>query len=138
MDLDVAAIRLSLPGRPEYVRLGRLALAGLAHARPLPAEALADLKLALTEACSLRRASAHGSGRYDITFELHDDGRLVVEIVDGDGFVPVEAPESEAAMGMAIIRAVVDEVELGPTPADAPSRLRFVKQLPDNDSGRRD
>jgi len=33
------AVRLSIPAKPEYITLGRLALAGLARLRPEPARA---------------------------------------------------------------------------------------------------
>src|SRR6266542_3609528 len=47
---DVSTIRLTIPAKPEYIALGRLALAGISRVRPLSDETLADLKLALTEA----------------------------------------------------------------------------------------
>ena len=129
---DAPSIRLTLPGRPEYVRLGRLALSGLAYARPLSAEVLGDLKLALTEACSMRLASSAAQGTYEIRYELHYD-RLVVEVLDtGDGFlVPDEPSLSGPALGLGIIRALADELEVGPGGDGAGSRLRFVKRLDD-------
>ncbi|MEX2254462.1 MAG: hypothetical protein WEC34_03390, partial [Acidimicrobiia bacterium] len=45
-------VRLSIPAKAEYITLSRLALSGLSRVRPLSDEVLADLKLALTEACS--------------------------------------------------------------------------------------
>ena len=60
------AIRLTIPAKPEYITLGRLALTGLVRLRPEPLsqEVLGDLKLALTEACtnSVRHAYAGGQG----------------------------------------------------------------------------
>src|SRR2546423_208169 len=84
------AVRLSFPAKPEYITLGRLALTGLSRLRPLPDETLADLKLALTEACSnsVRHAYAGDDGNVDILYELHPD-RLVIEVADaGGGFDP--------------------------------------------------
>ena len=51
------AICLTIPAKPEYITLGRLALAGLALLRPeqLSPEVVADVKLALTEAGIRRR-----------------------------------------------------------------------------------
>ena len=63
-------------------------------------------------------------------YELHED-RLVVELTDeGEGFV-VEAvpPLSEPAVGLEIIRALADEVEVGPRADGDGSRLRFVKRF---------
>ena len=83
-------VRLTIPAKPEYITLSRLALSGLSRVRPLAEETLADLKLALTEACSnsVRHAYDEEGGHVSISFELRDD-RLIVEVVDdGTGFEP--------------------------------------------------
>jgi len=136
----VHAIRLTIPAKPEYITLGRLALTGIARLRaePLPPEVLGDLKLALTEACtnSVRHAYAGGEGLVEIVYELHAD-RLVVEVSDhGEGFEPASGPAepldgeelSEGGLGIAIIEALADELEIGEGAAGG-SRLRFVKRL---------
>ena len=93
---DAAAIRevrLTIPAKPEYITLCRLALTGISRLRPLGDETLADLKLALTEACSnsVRHAYGSGDGSVDIRYELHHD-RLVIEVADdGAGFDPSES-----------------------------------------------
>lgn len=132
-------VRLTIPAKPEYITLSRLALSGLARVRALPEETLADLKLALTEACSnsVRHAYEDGEGHVAISFELRDD-RLIVEVADdgtgfdadaastnGDG----DAELSEGGLGIAIIRSIADEVEIGGGPDGRGSRLRFVKLL---------
>jgi len=131
------SIRLTMPARPEFVRLGRLALSGLARVRPLSTETLGDLKLALTEACAIRRAANGDDGTYEIHYELHPD-RIVVELSDdGEGFVVEEAvvaPEpvlSEPAVALGIIRALADELEVGRRDDGYGSRLRFVKRFDD-------
>src|SRR3712207_8490949 len=66
--------------------------------RSLPDETLADLKLALTEACSnsVRHAYDGGEGIVEIVYELHFD-RLVIEVRDnGDGFDPSDAREERS------------------------------------------
>ena len=83
-------VRLTIPAKPEYITLSRLALSGLSRVRTFPEDTLADLKLALTEACSnsVRHAYADDEGHVDISFELLDD-RLIVEVADdGSGFEP--------------------------------------------------
>jgi serine/threonine-protein kinase RsbW len=134
------AIRLTIPAKPEYITLGRLALTGLARVRgePFPQEVLGDLKLALTEACtnSVRHAYSDGDGVVEILYELHSD-RLVVEVSDhGEGFEPSEASRralegdglSEGGLGIAIIEALADEFEISER-AEGGSHLRFVKHL---------
>jgi serine/threonine-protein kinase RsbW len=133
---EARTVRLTMPAKAEYITLGRLALMGLSRLRPLSEEVLADLKLALTEACSnsVRHAYDGAHGMVEIVYELHPD-RLVVEVTDeGEGFDPAEAigsPEelSEGGLGIAIIRAIADEVEIGAREGGRGSRLRFVKLL---------
>jgi len=130
-------VRLTIPAKPEYITLSRLALAGLSRVRSFPDETLADLKLALTEACSnsVRHAYGNGEGHVDISFELRDD-RLIVEVADdGAGFeLEQEAKSdddvlSEGGLGIAIIRSIADEVEIDGGPGGKGWRLRFVKLL---------
>ena len=136
----IQAIRLTIPARPEYITLGRLALTGIARLRaePLSQEVLGDLKLALTEACTnyVRHAYADGQGSVQILYELHAD-RLVVEVSDdGEGFEPPAVPSealdgeelSEGGLGIAIIEALADELEIRER-AQGGSSLRFVKLL---------
>src|SRR5439155_666774 len=52
MDPQDRMVRLTIPAKAEYITLGRLALTAIARVRPLTEEALSDLKLALTEACT--------------------------------------------------------------------------------------
>lgn len=139
MDPSERSVRLVIPAKAEYITLGRLALTAIARVRPLPEETLSDLKLALTEACtnSVRHAYEDRVGTVEIVYQLEPD-RLVVDVVDdGAGF---DADESvgnsdngdlnEGGLGIAIIRAVADEVEIGPSRSGG-SRLRFVKFLGD-------
>ena len=131
-------VRLTIPARAEYITLCRLALTGIARVRELSDEVLADLKLALTEAASNSVRHAYSGndepGVVQISYEVHPD-RLVIEVTDeGAGFDPAEskgAPEdlSEGGLGIAIIRAIADDVEIGTQPGGRGSRLRFEKEL---------
>jgi serine/threonine-protein kinase RsbW len=136
---DGHAVHLTIPAKAEYITLGRLALMGLARVRPLGTDTLGDLKLALTEACtnSVRHAYGGGDGVVEIVYELHAD-RVIVEVADdGEGFSPDEAAGdgneelSEGGLGIAIIRSLTDELEIGSAPGTRGSRLRFVKFLTD-------
>jgi serine/threonine-protein kinase RsbW len=134
---DAVTIRLTIPARAEYITLCRLALTGIARLRELSDELLADLKLALTEAASNSVRHAYGdrdAGVVDISYQLFSD-RLVIEVTDdGEGFDPAEAEGSvaelsEGGLGIAIIRAIADDVEFGAQPGGKGSRLRFEKAL---------
>jgi serine/threonine-protein kinase RsbW len=129
-------VRLTIPAKAEYITLVRLALSGLSQSRPLSDETLHDLKLAVTEACSnsVRHAYRDGrAGSVEVLYELHPD-RLVIEVRDdGEGFTvrergPMAAGHlSEGGLGIAIIRELADELELGPGDGGQGSRIRFVK-----------
>jgi serine/threonine-protein kinase RsbW len=131
-------VRLTIPARAEYITLCRLALTGIARVRDFSDEVLADLKLALTEAASnsVRHAYAEDdqAGVVEISYELLPD-RLVIEVTDeGEGFDPADAdgpPEelSEGGLGIAIIHAIADKVQIGKQPGGRGSRLRFEKAL---------
>ena len=134
---DAVTVRLTIPARAEYITLCRLALTGIARLRELSDELLADLKLALTEAASNSVRHAYGdkdAGVVDISYQLFSD-RLVIEVTDeGEGFDPAEAEGSaaelsEGGLGIAIIRAIADDVEFGVQPGGKGSRLRFEKAL---------
>jgi serine/threonine-protein kinase RsbW len=135
-DGDGRTVRLTIPARAEYITLCRLALTGISRLASFSEEDLADLKLALTEAASnsVRHAYGEGHGVVEVVYELHSD-RLVIEVTDeGGGFDPAERegrPErmSEGGLGIAIIRAIADEVEIGSQPDGKGSRLRFIKTL---------
>lgn len=134
---ETCRVTLTIPARPEYITLSRLALTGLSRVRPLGEETLADLKLAITEACSnsVRHAYPDGDGMVEIAFELSESS-LSVEVADsGEGFKPSDysAPSvgddlTEGGLGIAIIRSISDELEIGARDGGG-SRLRFVKTL---------
>jgi serine/threonine-protein kinase RsbW len=134
---DALTVRLTIPARAEYITLCRLALTGIGRLRELSDELLADLKLALTEAASNSVRHAYGDkdpGVVEIAYELFPD-KLVIEVTDeGEGFDPAQAEAnadelSEGGLGIAIIRAIADEVEIGAQPGRKGSRLRFEKAL---------
>jgi serine/threonine-protein kinase RsbW len=121
---DNPVVRLTFPAKPDYLLLARLALAGLARSLPLDQEELADLKLAVTEACgnAVRHAYGASPGSVGVSFRVgqsslemivEDQGAGIVHLDDNEPLELELEPESlEGGMGMAIIRAVVDEVDV--------------------------
>lgn len=118
-------VKLDIPAKSEYISLGRLALASLLRGREgYSDEAVADLKLALTEACSnsVRHAYDHDNGQVRLEFTVHADAVTVRIRDEGGGFHLDEDcaecqtfPELglvEGGVGISIIRAVADEFEL--------------------------
>jgi serine/threonine-protein kinase RsbW len=124
-----------MPAKAEYLTLGRLALVGIARARPIEPEALSDLKLALTEACSnvTRHAYDHQDGVIEIEFEIGDDF-VAVEVMDrGTGFERAHSPGVsgfvEGGLGLTLIEALSDETEIGCRADGTGSRIRFVRRF---------
>jgi serine/threonine-protein kinase RsbW len=122
--MSETVVRLSFPAKPDYLLLARLALAGLARTLPLEQEDLADLKLAVTEACgnAVRHAYGEEDGSVAVQY-LVDEDRLEMIVEDEGTGIEVPVPEAlvemeapgqplEGGMGMAIIRAIVDELEV--------------------------
>src|SRR5690348_5834839 len=119
------AISLRIPAKPEYITLCRLALTGLGQVRSIADDAMADLKLALTEAVSNSVRHAYGpesDGHVEVTYELRPDALGIEVVDDGEGFDPDEAPSfeggelSEGGLGIAIINSIADEFEIQSQP----------------------
>jgi serine/threonine-protein kinase RsbW len=134
----VPTVRLSFPAKADYLLLARLALAGLARSLPLDEEEVADLKLAVTEACGNAVRHAYDAGEGFVAVEFVLGGTSLEMIVEdrgagiGDADAEPEEPETEmleGGMGMAIIRAVVDEVDVSDGPDGRGTIVRMTKYL---------
>ena len=136
--MSESVVHLRFPAKPDYLLLARLTLSGIARELPLGDEVLADLKLALTEACGnvVRHAYRDGDGDVSVLFTI-DDRRILMTVRDnGDGIrapdaideSPVEGP-LEGGMGMSIIRAIVDELQVEPGNDGRGTVVRMVKYL---------
>jgi serine/threonine-protein kinase RsbW len=139
-----AVVRLTFPAKADYLLLARLALSGVARNLRIEDDVLADLKLAVTEACgnSVRHAYGPDGGTVSLAFEV-GDGRLDVVVEDTgkgiglhtlDGKTPEELADVaetslEGGMGMPIIRAIVDELEVTPGADGRGTVVRMVKLL---------
>jgi serine/threonine-protein kinase RsbW len=130
-------VTLVMPAKSEYLILARLALAGIAREVPMSESVLADLKLAVTEACgnAVRHAYAdHGVVR--VGFRI-DDGQIEIEVVDeGQGLEPRRPVEPldddlppDSGMGLAIIEAIVDELDIQRRSSTSGTVVRMRKRL---------
>jgi len=126
-------IRLSFPAKPDYLLLARLALSGVGRTTPVSDELLADLKLALTEACGncVRHAYPDGQGDVSVAYAF-DDGTIEMIVEDhGVGLDATAAPSrtDESGMGLPIIRTVVDDLEIRPGVDGRGTIVRMTKRL---------
>ena len=106
-------VQLTIPAKPDYVVLARLALSAVCRLAPLELEAAADLKLAITEAASFlmggdRRAAARDDGeapQMSFRFDLTDEA-IVVQV---SGAEQPTISEEERELSRAIIGATADD-----------------------------
>ena len=133
-------VRLDFPAKADYLLLARLALSGLARTLTLDEEDVADLKLAVTEACgnAVRHAYEGDDGSVAVSYVVGPGTlELIVEdrgtgISDGDDALEEDDYEPlEGGMGMAIIRAVVDAVDVREGADGRGTVVHMTKYLPE-------
>ena len=127
---------LTLPARAENVAVVRHAFGGLGEALDVPDHSLADVKLAVTEACTNVVVHAYGDeeGPMAVTAALRD-GRLTVVVSDeGRGIVP--RPDSPGlGLGLPLIATLAESLELG-TGKDDETEVRMTFVLDSAPGGR--
>src|ERR1700723_2927307 len=89
-EAEPSSVWLRLPARPENVALARQVLAGLAEGLAIDDELLADINIAVTEACNnvVLHAYPDGGGTAEVTITSVLD-QLVISVRDeGAGMNP--------------------------------------------------
>jgi anti-sigma regulatory factor (Ser/Thr protein kinase) len=123
-----------MPPHPENLALARLALTGVGALAGASDAAVAELKLAVTEACT--NAILHGyggstDGELIVRYRV-DTAAIEVEVEDdGEGFDP-EDPAAGSngegqGMGLMIIRTITNDVQIESDVSG--SRISFVRRL---------
>ncbi|HKP91705.1 MAG TPA: hypothetical protein VJT75_17190 [Thermoleophilaceae bacterium] len=108
-------VHLTIPAKPDYVVLARLALSAVCRLAPLELEAAADLKLAITEAASFLMGGdrrAHSRGDDDapqMTFQFNLTDEAIVVVVSGREQPTIS--EEERELSRAIIGATADDCD---------------------------
>ena len=111
-------VKLTLPARPENVSVIRHVLGAFAEALRLPDDLVEDLRLAVTEACTnvVRHAyPADVPGPVEITIIPSVDDVSVVVTDHGRG-IGSSSDTTGPGLGLPLIAAIADEVELQPVP----------------------
>jgi serine/threonine-protein kinase RsbW len=134
---DELVVRLSFPAKPDYLLLARLALAGLARTLPAEDDVVADLKLAVTEACGnvVRHAYGDDPGDVFVSYVVRDDALEILVEDQGKGLEGKDASTRSVAappdggMGMAIIRTIVDELAIDAGADGRGTVIRMTKRL---------
>ncbi|MCZ7663678.1 MAG: ATP-binding protein [Thermoleophilia bacterium] len=131
-------VSLSIPLKPEYAAICRLAVAGLANLHRLDQETVGDLKVAVTEACSffIRPRGGDDVGWQAVApevcldFDVADD-TWAIEVSVAAGTASPELLSGlnpEAELGLSVIRALLDSVDVETAP-DGRMALKLVKQV---------
>ena len=113
-EISPTDVRLTLPARPENVAVVRHLLGAFAEALDLPADLVADMRLAATEACTnvVRHAYHDGSpGPIDLVIRPAGDRLDLIVADDGEGMGP--SPDMAGpGLGLPLISALADAVEI--------------------------
>jgi serine/threonine-protein kinase RsbW len=133
-----ARVELSIPGRPEYVGVARLAILGVASRMRFSYDEVEDIRLAVGEACTtaIERANGAGLGGQMIHVRcLVDSARLVVDVCD-NVLVPEAEPSlspdgvlDERSLGSVLIRILMDDVSTLTDPETGQRVVRMVKHV---------
>jgi serine/threonine-protein kinase RsbW len=107
---------ITMPARPEGVGVVRQALAGMADALDFDASVLADMKMAVTEACTNVVVHAYNThtGTLEVEMLAGDEGLTIVVRDHGSGIQPRPARSEPPALGLGLplIAALSDAFEL--------------------------
>jgi serine/threonine-protein kinase RsbW len=129
-------LKFMIPGKPEYVRTVRLAISSLAGSAGFDIEAVEDIMMAVSEACS--NLVCHGVGARDASYEVSCEmlgDRIVIKIENSPDACESSAHTErqtgsfrEGCLGLNIIRALMDEVDVHPV-AGRGTRIRMIKYV---------
>ena len=126
-----ADVRLTLPARPEGVGVVRQALSGVADALDFEEAILADMKMAVTEACTnvVVHAYDEADGTLEVEMRAGEDGLEIVVRDHGSGIQPRPPRHVPPALGLGLplIAALSDAFELrGSAGAGTEVRMTFA------------
>jgi anti-sigma regulatory factor (Ser/Thr protein kinase) len=108
-------LELKLPARAENVAVIRHAFGGFAEALSVDEQTLADIKLAVTEACTnvvIHAYEEDDDGDLEVDAKIEDERLTVVIRDNGRGIVP--RPDSPGlGLGLPLIATLAETLELG-------------------------
>jgi serine/threonine-protein kinase RsbW len=119
-----SVVELRIPPRAEWAAVARLTVAAVASRLDFSLDDIDDLKLAVAEACTHAIQRSIGEHPVELIFEAHEDS-IVVTVRDSSTSARLESVDDEAladnqigALGLFIIRSVMDEVDYRVDPRD--------------------
>lgn len=120
-------LELKVPGKPQYVGTVRLTIASVASCLGFDIEAIDDIKVAVSEACTNIVCHSHLEDDfvYDVSCKVENDKLTIVVQDYGKGYNVEEKMKEEAicdeiiegsdgglGLGLFIIKALMDEVDV--------------------------
>lgn len=106
-------ISISIPASPEYLKVVRLVVAGLASRLRFTIDDIEDIKIAVDELSAYLTGAQGRDGTLDIGFEMHDDR---IEIRGAGNFSAGTKVRTDLTeMSKMILDTVVDEATLDQT-----------------------
>ena len=106
--MEPTEIVLTIPGKPEFLRLARMAAADAASRGGLTYEEIDDLRIAVDELCFAIMGEEGSGAPLTLVYQIHPGAVSVSGSCPGDDVGPVQSELSRT-----IVAAVVDEHELG-------------------------
>jgi serine/threonine-protein kinase RsbW len=106
--MEPTEIVLTIPGKPEFLRLARMAAADAASRVGLTYEEIDDLRIAVDELCFAIMGEEGSGAPLTLVYQIHPGAVSVSGSCPGDDVGPVQSELSRT-----IVAAVVDEHELG-------------------------
>jgi len=122
--LTTGEVRLEVPATPEFLRITRIMMAGVASRLGFTLDEVEDLRIAIDELCFALVGKGR-AGTIALRYEMLDDGLAV----EGAGHFTDDGPAAArlSPMSNQILGAMVDEVSLG-TGADGGPTFRMIKR----------
>ncbi len=132
---------IQFPAKPEYVRSVRHVVAALARLHGVSEDLVEEIKLAVSEACTIAVAANAGGTEEEPVQVLasSDDDSIVIEVLDRgpDPLRDVLGPPVDLdtedlpfdkGLSLPLIRGLVDEVAVGPR-EDGGARVRMMVSI---------
>ena len=129
MEYEASDLELRLPARAENVAVARHAIGGLADVLEVSDQTLADVKLAVTEACTNVVVHAYPDGEGPMAVRATVDEDVLQVVVTDEGRGIVLRPDSPGlGLGLPLIATLAESLELG-TGARQETEVRMTFRL---------
>jgi len=128
-------LKFTIPGKPEYLTMVRLAIGSVADTMGFDFEEIEDIKTAVSEAC--KNVSCHGLEGFAEEYSVEcvaEEGCLEIYVTDSSGgqvlerlAKPCQVCPSEGNLAIFVIQSLMSEVEILDT-AQGKKTIKMVKR----------